>query len=106
MVTLYNEAYTDVASRKHSPLMGATLGQAWGEIVECLKDFFTTAEREGQATNMVDGPLYLDRHEYLEGTFFSYTIIPIRDEGGITRGFYAAGFETTRQVIWQRRLST
>ena len=87
-------------------MMGATLGQAGGEIVEYLRDFFSTAEREEQATNMVDSSLYLERHGYLEETFFSYTIISVGDEDAITRGLYAAGFETTRQAIWQRRLST
>ena len=87
-------------------MMGATLGRAGVGIVEYLRDFFSTAEREGQATNMVDSPLYLERHGYLEETFFSYTIIPVGDEDGITRGLYAAGFETIRQAIWQRRLST
>ena len=85
--------------------MDATLGQAGGEIVEYLRDLHSTAEREGQAT-WSTAHYAFKRYGYFEEILFSYTIIPIGDEDGITRGLYAASFETTRQAIWQRRLST
>lgn len=103
---LYNEAYTAVASRKHPGLMGATLERAWAEIAKDLEPVFLTAERLGRATSMEDTPFCLQRHGYLEETFFSYNLIPVRAEDGKTEGFYNAAFETTKQNIWERRTST
>ncbi|KAF6225924.1 hypothetical protein HO173_012696 [Letharia columbiana] len=103
---LYNEAYIAVASRKHPGLMGATLERAWAEVAKDLEPVFLTAERLGRATSMEDTPFYLQRHGYLEETFFSYNLIPVRAENGKTEGFYNAAFETTRQNIWERRTST
>lgn len=105
-VVLYNEAYVAIASHKHPLMMGQTIVQAWGEILPSLEDSFATAEREGQAVSMDDNQLFLQRHGYVEETFFSYSLIPIRDEQGQTRGYYCAGWETTRQKLWERRTST
>lgn len=105
-VVLYNEPYIAVASRKHPGMMGATLERSWAEIADDLEPVFLDAERLGRATSMEDTPLYLQRHGYLEETFFSYNLIPVREENGKTVGFYNTAFETTRQKIWERRTST
>ncbi len=104
-VVLYNEPYIAVASRKHPGLMGATLERAWAEIATELEPVFLEAERLGRATSMEDN-FYLQRNGYLEETFFSYNLIPVRAEEGNIGGFYNAAFETTRQKIWERRTST
>ena len=105
-VVLYNKPYIAVASGKHPDLMGATLDQAWAEIQDQLEQVFLDAERLGRATSMVDNPFYIHRHGYLEETFFSYNMIPVRAENSKIEGFYNAAFETTRQKIWERRTST
>lgn len=105
-VVLYNEPYIAVASRKHPGLMGAILESAWAEVAKDLESVFLNAERLGRATSMDDTPFYLHRHGYLEETFFSYTLIPVRAEHGSTEGFYNTAFETTKQKIGERRTST
>ncbi len=104
-VVLYNEPYIAVASRKHPGLMGATLERSWAEIATELEPVFLEAERLGRATSTEDN-FYLQRNGYLEETFFSYNLIPVRAEEGTIEGFYNAAFETTRQKIWERRTST
>ena len=103
---LYNEAYIAVASGKHPKLMGATVEQSWAEIAKDLESVFINAERLGRATSIDDSPFYIQRHGYLEETFFSYNMVPVRAQNGNTEGFYNAAFETTRQKIWERRTST
>lgn len=53
MVTLYNEAFMEVATRNHPSVMGTAVEQAWGESAEYLKGSFATAEKDVQATGMV-----------------------------------------------------
>ncbi len=86
-------------------MMGATLGQYWAEVAKDLEPVFLSAERLGRAASK-DTSFYISRHGYLEETFFSYNLIPIRAENGNTEGFYNAAFETTRQKLWERRTST
>lgn len=105
-MVIYNEAYIAVASRKHPQIMGATLEQGWAEVAKELEPVFLSAERLGRATTLEDKLFYIQRHGYVEETFFSYNTVPIRDENGNTEGFYIAPFETTKQKIWERRTST
>ena len=86
--------------------MGATVEQSWAEIAKDLEPVFINAERLGRATSIDDSPFYIQRHGYLEETFFSYSMVPVRAQNGNTEGFYNAAFETTRQKIWERRTST
>ena len=86
--------------------MGATLQQAWAEVANDLEPVLHHAEQSGRATTVEDAEFFLQRHGYLEETYFSYNMVPVRDEIGTTQGFYNAAFETTRQKIWERRNST
>lgn len=104
-MVLYNEAYIAVADRKHPGMMGATLKDCWAETLDDLQPAFLSAERLGRATS-IDATFYLQRHGYLEETYFSYNLIPVRAGNGHTEGFYNTAFETTRQKIWERRTFT
>ncbi len=86
--------------------MGATIQQSWGEIAQQVEAGFDAAKGAGYAFTTKDAPLFVIRHGYLEEAYFSYNLIPIRDEFGQTEGFYNTCFETTKQVIWERRTST
>lgn len=87
-------------------MMGATLKDSWAEIADDLQPVALSAERLGRASSVEDATFYLQRHGYLEETFFSYSLIPVRAENGRMEGFYNAAFETTRQKIWERRTFT
>lgn len=50
--------------------------------------------------------LPLERHGYLEETFFSWSFSPLYSGTSKILGFYNAPFETTRQVISSRRMQT
>lgn len=105
-VFLYNEAYIAVADRKHPGMMGATLKDSWAEVADDIESGLLSAERLGRATSVEDATYYLRRHGYLEETYFSYNLVPVRAANGDTEGFYNAAFETTRQNIWERRTFT
>lgn len=102
---MYNEPHAAVAGKKHPSLMGSVLEQAWPEVIHDVEPVFASAESLGRATMMENTPLFLERQGFVEETYFTYSYIPIRDELGNTHGFYNTAFETTRQVLWQRRMS-
>ncbi|KAL8918100.1 MAG: hypothetical protein Q9208_007540 [Pyrenodesmia sp. 3 TL-2023] len=55
---------------------------------------------------MEDGEFFFDRNGYIEETYLSWNMIPMRDDDGKTEGFWNTVFETTREKLAQRRIKT
>jgi len=47
--------------------------------------------------------MYLTRNGYLEETFFTFSLSPIRDERGVIAGLFHPVTETTAQMLNERR---
>jgi signal transduction histidine kinase len=105
-VAIYNEAYVPLAGQKHPTLMGQRYADAWSEIWEQLEVVFREARETGQATMKDDDRLFINRYNYLEETFFSWSIIPIVGEDGRVIGLYNPCFEKTTRKIAERRMIT
>ena len=104
LTMMYNEAYRDeVAGKKHPMLMGTGFQGPFAEIWDTVGHLFAECARTGKSVRMENQMLPIERHGYLEETFFSWSFTPLY--GGTQRilGFYNAPFETTRQEISARR---
>ena len=64
-MTLYNEAYKPLASKKHPAMMGSTFVEAWSEIADEFALIFADIESSRSATT-VNSSFPLERHGYLE----------------------------------------
>lgn len=106
LVAIYNEAYTLLAGQKHPKLMGQSYAEAWAEIWDEVKEVFATAKHTGEATMKDDDCLFIKRNDYLEETYFSWSIIPMVGEDGTVMGLYNPAFEKTRRKIAERRMLT
>jgi PAS domain S-box-containing protein len=106
LVAIYNEAYVLLAGKKHPQLMGQSYSVAWVEIWDALKGVFESAISTGQATMKEDDMLFLNRSNYLEETYFSWSIIPIVTADGSVCGLYNPAFEKTKRKIAERRMLT
>ena len=105
LVTLYNDAWRPVAgSRKHPGGLGRPGIETWREVWDTVGPQLAGVMRDGDATWSKDTPLFLDRHGYLEETFFTYAFSPIKDAAGRIGGVFSAVHETTEQIIGERRL--
>jgi PAS domain S-box-containing protein len=105
LILLYNDAERDVLGTMHPGALGRPaaefLADNWDVLGPMLHDVTVT----GEATWSVDQPLWLNRHGYVEETFFTYSYSPIPDDGGIG-GILLVTFETTERVLAERRLRT
>lgn len=123
---LYNEAYAaEVAGNKHPSLMGseclppprqcplldtdmylAGFSGPFAEMWDAVGPIFAECARTGVSVRKENDYLPINRHNLLEETFYSWSFTPLY--GGTKRilGFYNAPFETTKQVINQRRTQT
>jgi len=106
LVAIYNEAYILLAGQKHPKLMGQTYAEAWSEIWEEVREVFASAQSTGQATMKDDDCLFIYRNDFLEETYFSWSIIPMVGGDGSVMGLYNPAFEKTRRHIAERRMFT
>lgn len=106
LIAIYNEAYIELAGQKHPSLMGQSYRVAWAEIWDNVKDVFANAKSTGEATMKDDDCLFIKRSDYLEETYFSWSIIPMVGGDGSVVGLYNPAFEKTRRKIAERRMLT
>ena len=79
LIAIYNEAYIMLAGQKHPTLMGQSYSVAWAEIWDDVKDVFANAKLTGEATMKDDDGLFIKRNDYLEETYFSWSIVSESD---------------------------
>lgn len=106
LIAIYNEAYVLLAGQKHPTLMGQSYREAWAEIWDEVREVFATAKMTGEATMKDDDCLFIKRNNYLEETYFSWSIIPMVGGDGSVMGLYNPAFEKTRRKIAERRMLT
>src|SRR5262249_5887290 len=107
LVALYNDAYAPVFGSKHPWALGKSARQCWAEIwQETLAPLFSGGLRSGEAFYAQDHPFFLERHGYLEETYFDVSYDPVRAEDGAVGGIFCIVSETTGRVLERRRLQT
>lgn len=106
LIAIYNEAYVLLAGQKHPKLMGQSYKEAWKEIWPDVEGVFANAVETGEATMKDDDRLFMLRNDYLEETYFSWSIIPMVGGDGSVMGLYNPAFEKTRRKLAERRMLT
>jgi len=107
LVMLYNDEYRAIlGTQKHPRALGTPGRQVWAEIWDVIGPMLDQVIRKGEATRSRDLLLEMDRHGYLEETYFSFSYSPIRDERGNVGGVFCPVIETTDRVLGERRLRT
>ncbi|WP_338104145.1 ATP-binding protein, partial [Streptomyces barkulensis] len=101
---LYNDAYQHLLGNKH-PALARPGRQVWGEIWDVIGPMLRSVTETGQATWSEDLLLRMERHGYLEETYWTYSYSPLHDDEGRVRGVFTACNETTERVVGERRLA-
>ncbi|MGH7506314.1 MAG: hypothetical protein ACRELX_11715, partial [Longimicrobiales bacterium] len=104
LVALYNDAYAPVFGTKHPWALGKPARECWAEIWDdVLGPLFRGVLESGEAFYAPDHAFYLERHGYLEETYFDVSYDPLRDENGDACGVFCIVSETTGDVVGRRR---
>jgi PAS domain S-box-containing protein len=107
LVTIYNDAYRPVFGAKHPSALGRPIRDAWDELWRAgLKELFDGVLQTGEAFWAQDLPFFMERHGYLEETYFDVSYDPVRDESGRVGGVFCIVSEKTGRVLGERRLRT
>ena len=107
LITLYNDAYRPVFGAKHPRALGLPVHESWSELwITGLRELFEGVLRTGETFWAEDHPFYMERHGYLEETYFNISYDPVRDETGNVGGIFCIVAETTNRFLGDRRLRT
>ena len=101
-IQIYNEGYRPICGGKHPQALGEDYSQTWESAWDMIGEAFEGA-LAGQTTFLENRRMFLDRKGYLEETFFTFSLSPIRDESSEVGGLFHPVTETTAQMLSQRR---
>lgn len=106
LTVIYNEAYTSLAGQKHPQLMGSNYADSWSEIWDTMEPIFHSAWNAGQAVLKEDNRLFVQRHGFLEETFFNWSLVPLVGSDGNVVALYNPAFDNSRRKVNERRMLT
>lgn len=93
----YNDAYMEVLGQKHPAALVRPFWDVWPELKQ---DFGPAMESalKGESSLYNNMPFRILRQGYLEETWFTFSLIPIRDDEDHVAGVFSLVMETTKQV--------
>ncbi|MDG4829653.1 SpoIIE family protein phosphatase [Solwaraspora sp. WMMD1047] len=103
-LAFYNDAYLPTIGAKHPAALGRPARHHWSELWQVLEPLFDGVRRSGRAYRGKDHPFLLERHGYLEETYFDVSYDPLRRDDGTVGGIFCIVSETTGRVLGERRL--
>jgi PAS domain S-box-containing protein len=102
-VQIYNDGYWPICGGKHPRSLGQDFKECWFSAWPAIGEAFERAA-SGETSFLENRRMFLDRHGYLEETFFTFSFSPIQDETGGVGGLFHPVTEMTQQTLAERRL--
>lgn len=99
---IYNDGYRVVCGEGHPTFLGMDYSQSWASAWPVIGEPFARA-LAGETSFLENQRMFLHRNGYLEETFFTFSISPIRDETGGIGGLFHPVTETTLTMLGERR---
>jgi PAS domain S-box-containing protein len=99
---IYNEGYRVICGEKHPLSMGSAYPECWKDAWPAIGRSFDNAI-SGVTSFLENQRMFLHRNGYLEETFFTFSLSPIRDEAGGIGGLFHPVTETTTTMVGERR---
>jgi signal transduction histidine kinase/ActR/RegA family two-component response regulator len=101
----YNDAYRPTLGQKDAYALGMPLRELWPEIWLDIKPRIEAVYQQGVATWDQSLLLILQRHQYPEETYHSFSYSPLIGDHGKIQGLFCAVTEDTDRVLNERRLA-
>ncbi|AEV88106.1 multi-sensor signal transduction histidine kinase [Actinoplanes sp. SE50] len=101
---LYNDAYAAIAGGKHPAYLGRPGRDMWAETWDTVQRLIRRVHESDEAFYADDHPFLIERHGFLEQTYFDVSFDPIRSADGSVGGIMCIVAETTGRVLGERRV--
>ena len=102
---IYNDGYWPICGAKHPAAMGQDFRECWASAFPVIGEAYVTAW-SGHSAYLETMRMFLDRHGFLEETWFTFSFSPITDESGCVGGLFHPVTELTGQMLSERRTQT
>jgi signal transduction histidine kinase/DNA-binding NarL/FixJ family response regulator len=102
---IYNSGYRELCGAAHPRAIGESYRVTWASAWPAIGEPFEMA-RLGETSYLENQRMFLERNGYLEETFFTFSLSPIRDDAGAVAGLFHPVTETTAAVLSERRART
>src|SRR5688572_27016009 len=103
----YNDGYIPILGvTKHPGWLGRSGRDCWKDIWSTVGPMLEGVFETGVATWSENLLLVMERNIPREENYFTFSYSPIRDDAGKVPGIFCACYESTGQVIGERRLQT
>jgi PAS domain S-box-containing protein len=99
---IYNDGYKVACGEGHPAFLGMNYSVSWASAWPAIGKPFQDA-LAGETSYLENQRMFLHRNGYLEETFFTFSLSPIRDETGGIGGLFHPVTETTSTMLAQRR---
>jgi PAS domain S-box-containing protein len=106
LVNIYNDAYAPVLGKRHPEALGKPASEIWVDIWDVVGPQSELVINDGRSTWNEEVLLVMERNDFTEETYFTFSYSPIIDDAGNTGGVFCVCTEDTAQVIGRRRLQT
>lgn len=103
LTLLYNQAYSIVVGDKHPRAMGRPFKENFEQWPEYHR-VFDRMKQNGQSVRQDKIQRMLVRDGHLEEAYFDFLLAPVLLADGSVAGFTTRIHETTRQVVFERRM--
>ena len=99
---IYNDGYRALCGEGHPAFLGMSYVVSWVSAWPAIGEPFARA-LDGKASFLENQRMFLHRNGFLEETFFTFSLSPIRDEIGGICGLFHPVTETTISMLCERR---
>lgn len=99
---IYNDGYRVVCGEVHPRALGEAYTETWASAWPAVGPPFERA-LAGETSFLENQRMFLFRNGYLEETFFTFSLSPIREESGAIGGLFHPVAETTAAMLAERR---
>lgn len=104
-IMVYNEAYIQLLGVLH-PCMGKSARTHASDYWPTYTPLIEHINATGASLREHDVPMFIDRHGFLEETYWSFQFTPVLNKEGHITSYYHHLFETTKHHLLERRVSS
>jgi PAS domain S-box-containing protein len=103
--TLCNPAYRTLARGK-GEILGRTVAEVWPETGDAITSLLDGVFETGQAFQVTEMKLALERDQGPETAYFTFTLAPMLDADGRVEGIMIIAIETTAQLLARKQIES
>lgn len=105
LVQIYNDAWRQyLGVVKHPAALGGRARDTWAEIWHEIGPMVQRVLAEGEPQGREDHAVLIEHDNHTEETFVTFSYAPVRDAAGVVVAVHCTVWDTTRNVVVERRL--